>query len=186
MLVTNKGENKVGATRKTEINGWYRLAVVSYLRINVDNEGLYVNAPAEKSADVYTLRCEETAYSIDVKSCSCVGNKEYNKCCKHMIITQEYFDNIYKHNTDANTTKYQAKQAARTAKIVAEVEAVKAETMVHNAPEEFDEACEELREAKVLKVGIKGSDDLAGKGALNGAAQSANAWAILPSRQKAS
>lgn len=157
----------MNATRKTEINGWYRLAVVSYLRINVDNDGLYVNAPAEKSADVYTLRCEETAYSIDVKSCSCVGNKEYNKCCKHMIITQEYFDNIYKHNTPENTTKYQAKQASKSVEINAEVEAIKDETAAHNTPEDLDKACEELRETKVLKVGIKGSADLAYKGNLN-------------------
>jgi hypothetical protein len=153
--------------RKTEIKQSYAEYATKNLVIDEDNDGMYVQVPSEKDKEVhYTVRCTESACSVVVKSCGCVGNKDYGRFCKHCIIVQQYFNVLYKNNAPDNTKAYRAKQAAkaaRVAKINAEVEAVKAETAKHNTPEKLDAACQELREMKSVKVGQPGSVALAGK-----------------------
>lgn|SRR5256885_4691187 len=156
----------MATTRKTKINKFYQLWATNHMEIDEDCDGLYCKVISETEENkMYTVRVDESSVVPTVTSCNCIGHHEYGNTCKHMTICQDFYNRIY----HSNAVKFEAKQeATRIAKIESEVEAVKAETEAHNTPEDLEKACEELRNTKVLKVGQKGSADLAYKGNLNG------------------
>ncbi|OLD84774.1 MAG: hypothetical protein AUF64_00290 [Chloroflexi bacterium 13_1_20CM_54_36] len=152
-----------------------------YIKVDEDKVGnLICIVPSKSNPEGlddgawHTVHCEDKTSVPYTYHCSCESFEYRRVECPHMKAVNAMYARIYKSNI-----------VKRDAKIFVEAEEVKAKAAKHNTPEALDKSCnKELRETKVLKANNKGSTDLAGKGALNGATQSAEFWGSLPSRQK--
>jgi hypothetical protein len=150
---------------QTEAKEQYIQSVQRFIQVDEDKHGRLVcfvpsksNPEGLEDGAWHTVQVDDETTTPSPYHCSCEAF-QYNKTrsCRHQEAVAVFYARIYKSTV--------VKQ--RIAKISAEVEAVKAATAKHNTPEEFDAACQDLREMKSLKVGQPGSVALTGKSASN-------------------
>ena len=156
----------MATTRATkQPNIYWQKHALEHLIIDEDKHGTYCDVISESDTQkTYRVHVDEMTTVPNPVHCTCEAFAYSKRACKHIALVAQFYHRIYK----SNVAKFHAKQkVARIVKIETEVEAVKAETAAHNTPENSDKACEDFRNTKVLKVGIKGSADLAYKGNLN-------------------
>jgi hypothetical protein len=102
------------------MTSFYQQTAAQFIEIDETDEGqLFCTIPSEKDVNArYTLECEESATSVEVKSCNCKGH-QYTGHCKHQEVVQSFWNRIYKSNA------VKAEQKEQAAKAEAEMQAVK-------------------------------------------------------------